>query len=205
MSSLTVKLDRSFFVNYLCWLLEKGFSVNEVLSYTDISPEQLRSMLKGYGVSLDRLFLHMKPEVAKDALNDYTNGMSPSELRKKYGLTISEIRNYCFVNGIDDASCPVFRGKHASQLRKEGKTLSEIQEILGLNSRQAVAELIDTFEEQQEKITKCLSDRKINPDANPENVLDTLVVIAQILSSDGSPTEKINKVDAIIPAIRGLG
>jgi len=152
MNRISVVMDRVAFTGFIQWLNKRGKSLDEISGDTGLEIPRIREMLESGGMSLEELYEKVTEDTIRAAFTDYANGVKPLEIINTYGFSVTEFRDICSLRNLEnydelDPSGKMFRQRKAWMLRKGGKKYQEIQEELGLNSKQAVGSLIKGYED----------------------------------------------------------
>ena len=188
------------FCCFLKWLCEQGFTLEEMSGFTGIEVVRIRQLLEDSGIRYSVLYASVTPEKIKEAILAYNNGMHPLELKAVYGYSIKEFRDIASLlegeHAIPyeelDSTGKLFRQKRAWSLRKSGKKYQEIQDELGLKTKQAVGSLIKGYEKHLEKIEQTLNRKTLDG----LYAASALTKVSEIIETD--PHTVISRIRAIL-------
>jgi predicted transcriptional regulator len=157
MNRISVIMDRVAFTGFIQYLNKRGRTIDEIAGDTGLEVARIREMLESTGIPLEKLYEQVTEDTIRAAMTDYSTGVKPLDIINRYGFSIHEFRDICAIRNLDnyeelDPSGKLFRQRRAWALRKGGKKYSEIQEELGLNSKQAVGSLITGYENHIAKV-----------------------------------------------------
>lgn len=167
MNRISVTLDRVTFSGFIQWMNKRGYSMDEIAGNTGLEIARIRDLLEDSGIPIGELYAKVSEETIRDAMTDYSNGMKPIEILNKYGYSIHEFRDICSLRNIPnyeelDPTGKLFRQKRAWSLRRGGKKYGEIQEELGLGSKQAVGSLIKGYDAHLAKVQAKLNTKTVD-------------------------------------------